>query len=248
MKDILFQNIRLLLAITLLPTLLFAQKAIETVKLKPSEKINIAVPEPSDLCISLAGDGFYIVSDNGYLFETDKLGKIIKKADFRGTDFEAVWTADNKIFVSDESLRKIEVFNADLTHAHTYSISVSGGRNEGVEAGTYNATDKTHLLFTEKNPARLMLFSDNFGGNTAYIEFPGIKEVSSCTFFEGSLWILSDEERIIYKTDYPKGKNIIAKYSIPVLNPEGICFLPDGTLVIASDDLYKLFIFKLNAE
>ncbi len=217
-------------------------------QLKPIKKLHIKVPEPSDICINLSGNGFYIVSDNGYLYETDFEGKILKKAAFSGADFEGVWVNKNtkEIFVADESLRRFEVFNADLEHLRSHVITLMAGRNEGVESGTFDEQNRQHVVFTEKNPVELLIFNEEFNiGSAQHHKIKGIKEVSACTFYQGRLWVLSDEERTVYETDYPEGKNILRRYQIPVLNPEGLCFLPDGTMVIASDDLEKLFFFQL---
>lgn len=217
-------------------------------KLKPIKKTVIKIPEPSDICVNTTETGFYIVSDNGYLYETDLNGKVLKKADYRGADFEAVWvnTITNEIMVSDESLRRFEVFNTDLTHLRTYTIAISAGRNEGIESGTFYKAKAQHIVFTEKNPAELLTFpSDIDRGKKTQYKIEGIQEVSACTFYANYLWVLSDEKRIIYKVDYPNNKKIVTAYSIPILNPEGLCFLKDGSLVVVSDDLEKLFFFTI---
>ena len=53
-----------------------AQKAT---KLKPTHWISTKVPEPSDLCFDSKSGNFFVVSDDGILFETDREGKIIRK-------------------------------------------------------------------------------------------------------------------------------------------------------------------------
>lgn len=225
------------------------------IKLKSQKKINLQIPEPSDICLNHTQDGFYIVSDNGYLYATNLEGNVLKKANYRGADFEAVWINynNNEIIVSDESLRRFEIFDVQFNHLRTQTISIAAGRNQGIEAGTFHSPSNYHLTFTEKNPATLIqLDKDLDTGTKQLAKIKGITEVAACSWYKGYLWILSDENRIIYQTNYnsqcPEKTTIVNRYRIPVLNPEGLCFLTDNTLVVASDDLEKIFFFEMPSK
>jgi uncharacterized protein YjiK len=69
------------------------------------------------------------------------------------------------------------------------------------------------------------------------------KEASSITYHHGSLWLLSDEQMMIYQIN-PTNFSIINQWKIPVLNPEGICFDAKENLIILSDDRKTLYTFS----
>jgi uncharacterized protein YjiK len=120
------------------------------------------------------------------------------------------------------------------------TFTYSGGRNLGIESITYDAAIGRYVSFTEKNPCLLIQFDKNF---SIVDERPidGIREVSAITYHNHSIWVLSDEEMKIYKLN-PSTFSIEAKWSVPVLNPEGICFSKDGKLWIMSDDQEAVFL------
>lgn len=70
------------------------------------------------------------------------------------------------------------------------------------------------------------------------------RDISSATFHEGHLWLLSDEDRTIFKL-HPKTYEVLEKWIVPIVNPEGICFDSAGTLYILSDNKDKLYKFQI---
>src|SRR5580698_8702750 len=59
------------------------------------------IPEPSDVVYDKDTKHLFIVSDHGKLFECELDGKIIRKADKEGMDFEGVEVKDSFVYVSD---------------------------------------------------------------------------------------------------------------------------------------------------
>lgn len=108
-------------------------------KIKPIEKIALSIPEPSDIVFDSAHNGFYIVSDNGFLFKTDVSGNVLQQADYDGQDNEAVYADEEFVYAVEERSHKIVVFQkSDLSPVATYLIPYFGGRNKGYEAFTFN--------------------------------------------------------------------------------------------------------------
>lgn len=224
----------ILLSLTLLLTC-----AAKTENVKTGPGSNLHIPEPSDICTASDG-GYFVVSDNGILFKLNQKFEIEKKAKVTGFDFEGVYANDTSVFVSDESLRQIYVYNSsNLELQKIIPFMYNGGRNLGMESITYDPSNGNFVGFSEKEPCLLMQFNKAFQLiDQHHIE--GLREVSSVTYYQNALWVLSDEERTIYKVD-PTTFSIENKWVIPILNPEGICFTKEGNLKIVSDDQEEIF-------
>lgn len=240
MKNILLTALVLLLSGITAP--LLAQE-----KIKPVKVTNLKVPEPSDVCLSPDGSKLYIVSDNGYLYECSLEGEILREAEHRGFDFEAVAAVGDEILVVEEMMRKIKVFRMkDLVQSRSIDLPYGGGRNKAYEALTFNAATQQYYLLTEKEPTYINVLNDKFE-HLNQVRFKAARDISAATWNMGYLWLLSDEDATIFKVD-PDNFAVLQSWRIPVINPEGLAFMPDGSLVITSDDLEKLYTFKLNAQ
>lgn len=212
-------------------------------KLKPIKKNSIKVKEPSDVCVTPNGNSLYIVSDNGVLFETDMEGKILRQAAFTGYDFEGVHSDENYVYVADEMTRTIHIYDhKDLKLQRSVKVPYSGGRNHGYESITYNKKKNTLILITEDNPIWIFELDSDYKVKNE-IKFKGARDISAATWHNDALWFLSDEDRTVFKIN-PETYEIMASWSIPVLNPEGIAFDGSDRMIIASDDLGKLYYFN----
>ncbi|UII27363.1 SdiA-regulated domain-containing protein [Fulvivirga maritima] len=222
-------------------TCLFAQD----IKLKPTEKVTVDIPEPSDVALAHDGKSLFIVSDNGYLFETDLKGKIIRKAEgYKGLDDEGVYADANFVYAVEEFSRTIKLFDLEtLTQQRTYEVSYHGGRNKSYEAFTFNKIKNRFLLITEKSPAYLFELNESFEKvNTIDISHIA-RDISAATFYNGYVWLLSDEDRSIFKLDANTYK-VLSQWEIPVLNPEGLAFDADGNIIVVSDAMQKIYYFN----
>lgn len=203
----------------------------------------IEVKEPSGLAYYPENNSLFIVSDDGDLYETTLDGKILRKAPYQGVDFEAVTFVNNQIYVVEERHRNVLVFDPkDLKLLRTHHIPYAGGRNKGFESITYIPESKKFILVTEKDPVYIMEFDTTFRQLNIH-RFDAARDISSATYFEGFLYLLSDEDRTIFKL-FPEDYSIVQAWKVPIINPEGIMFLPDRSLRIVSDDREKLYYFK----
>lgn len=219
----------------------FAQKPT---KIKPERKIYIDIPEPSDLCIHPNAKSLFIVSDNGFLYETDLEGKIIRKADYKGLDCEGVYADEKNVYVAEEFSRKIRVFDIEtLTNHKTVYLEYNGGRNSGYEAVTFNKAKNRFVLLTEKNPIYLFELDENLQKVNEFNLSKISRDISAATYHNDHLWLLGDEDMTVYKLN-PKTYEVLSSWKIPVVNPEGLTFDQNGNMLILSDDMQLLYYFK----
>lgn len=218
-----------------------AQKAI---KLKPTKHVSIAVPEPSDICYDATSNSCYIVSDQGILFETDLEGKVIRKKVEKDTDFEAVYVDSNNVYAVDESGRTIYQYDKKTFKVtKTTTIRYDGPKNKGYESFTFNPIKKSYLLITESNPVLVIELDLNFNV-VKQTDISGIaKDISSARFYKDDLYLLSDEDMQLIKVNSDT-YDVIQKWSLPLINPEGLAFDKEGNLLITCDDMQRLYYFN----
>ncbi|MBK8600785.1 MAG: SdiA-regulated domain-containing protein [Flavobacterium sp.] len=218
-----------------------AQKANQ---LKPTKWITTQIPEPSDLCFDSKSGNFFVVSDDGILFETDKEGKIIRKVKENDADFEAVHVDENNVYAVNERHRKIYVYNrVSLQKTKTITVPFGGGRNRAYEALTFNKEKNTFILVVEKDPITLLELDVNFNIINEIDLSKIARDIAAASFHNGFLWLLSDEDSTVLKLN-PTSYEVIEKWKLPVINPEELAFDNDGNLVITCDDMQRIYYFN----
>lgn len=221
----------------------FAQKQ-KPIKINPDRKIYIDIPEPSDVCIHPNGKSLFIVSDNGYLYETDLEGTVLRKANYKGLDCEGVFANESFVYVIEEFSRKIRVFDINnLTIEKTIYLEYNGGRNSGYESFTFNQAKNRFVLLTEKNPIYLFELDENLQKINELDLSKVSRDISAASYHNNHLWLLGDEERTVYKLN-PNTYEVISSWKIPIVNPEGLTFDQNGNMLILSDDMQLLYYFK----
>ena len=212
--------------------------------LKPVKSIAVAIPEPSDICYNSKTDTFYIVSDTGKLFETTIDGKIIRKVKQKDTDFEAVYADEKNVYAVDETNRNIYEYDSNTLNLNRIiNVPYNGGRNKGYESFTFNTDKNKFILITEKDPIILFELDTDFK-ITKQIPLNDIaKDISSANYYNNFLWLLSDESMMLMKLN-PNTYEVIEKWSLPVINPEGFAFDKKGNLLVTCDDMQRIYYFN----
>lgn len=218
-----------------------AQKAV---KIKPTSSTTIAIPEPSDICFNTNSNTFFVVSDNGVLFEINRDGTIIRKVEEIDADFEAVHADEINVYAVNERHRKICVYDIkSLQKTKTVTVPFGGGRNRGYEAMTFNKVKNVFILVVEKDPITLLELDTEFKIKNEINLSKIARDIAAATFHDNHLWLLSDEDRTIFKLN-PTTYEVTGKWLLPVINPEGFAFDKEGNLLITCDDMQRLFYFN----
>jgi uncharacterized protein YjiK len=206
--------------------------------------IKLDIDEPSDVCMVADGAGFFVVSDKGRLYRVSTDGELIKRKRFKGYDLEGICLLRDTLWAVDETQRRVLAFDPntlDLLKQRQYTVS--GALNEGWEAMCPEIGGEGLVLFTEKMPVRVFRFGPGWELELdRKLKFP--KEVSGACIWQGAYWVVSDENRTIYRLD-PENFAVLGQWRIPVLNPEGIVISSAGELWILSDDMHRLYQFDL---
>lgn len=205
--------------------------------------VSTNVKEPSDLVIDPETGNLFVVSDNGKLYECTPQGQKIRKADFEGVDFEAIELKDGKLYVSDETTRKIYAFDKKtLQNTDSWYIQYGGGRNKGFETIVWNQTKKVFVLVTERDPVSIWELDTNFRVIRQF-GFKAAKDISGGRYYKGDFWLLSDESMALFRCN-PNNYEVKENVVIDILNPEGVDFDAQGNAIVSADDLQRLYFFN----
>jgi len=207
----------------------------------------IPVPEPSGLDLSFDEKAFWIVSDqDSKVYLIDSWGRKSKSFEVEGEDIEGITVVtDSTIAIVLERTREVVILDTAGKELKRASLNLDGDLNSGLEGITYNPKEKNFYVLNEKKPRLLLTLDENL------VELKrdtlNFAKDFSGLFFDGNdntLWLLSDENQKIYKTDL-SGK-VIREYRIKVKQPEGITLNKDRTkLYIVSDITGNLYVFSL---
>lgn len=229
-----------LLLIAAIAIFLLAFKGNDTSYLHIERVHHTAVSEPSDIVTDPLNSTFYIVSDNGILMHCDKNGAILETARQLGIDFEGIELHNDTIYVCDETGRSVYRYRKqDLTFCGKVQVPYTGARNSGYESICWNEAKGCFIMVTEKNPVTIQEFDPQFHPTVQYT-FHAAHDISGARFFDGRMYLLSDEDRTIFSVD-PLTYEVVYNYHINIWNPEGITFMNDGSVVISADDLQRIY-------
>ncbi|MCS6819574.1 MAG: SdiA-regulated domain-containing protein, partial [Chitinophagales bacterium] len=178
------------------------------------------------------------------LYQTDDKGTILRKAPHSGLDFEGVTVDENYVYVVEEMTRTIILFDKkNLEKTGIRRIAYHGARNKGYESIAYNEAKKCFVLITERDPIWIHELDENFLVKNE-VRFKNASDISAATFYNGKLYLLSDENHAVFQVN-PMDYTVEKIFKLNVINPEGICFSPNGVMKILSDDMAMLFDYRL---
>jgi len=215
--------------------------------IKVSEhKIN--VPEPSGLTITSDGKTLYTVSDEkNQVYRLSLNGKVKEKFKVKGSDFEGITMLDDTtLAVVLEKKREIVLLNSYGDEIKRVKLDIKGDSKYGLEGISFNKKNNHFFLVNGEQPRRLFELNDNYeviNSNkiTFADDFSGLYYDSENDW----LWILSDQNSMLYKCD-TRGK-LLKKYILNIAKPEGVAIdFQNNLIYIVSDSKEKLYLFRFD--
>jgi uncharacterized protein YjiK len=208
----------------------------------------ISVPEPSGLAMTQDNRGFWTVSDEtSTIYRLDNEGNVVQTIIVEGFDFEAITLIDDTILVIlQERTREMVFLDTSGTELKRIKLDLEGELNSGPEGIAFNPENRHFYILNEKKPSLFVELDEQLNIiKKDTLKF--CKDVSGLYFDEANqiLWMLSDENQLVIKTDL-NGK-LLEKIEITIPQPEGITLSKDGrNLYIVSDNKETLYVFKVN--
>ncbi len=213
-------------------------------KLQPDTQVKVGFPEPSDLSFRSSKNTLYGVSDGGSVYEFNLSGKTLRKSPFEGGDLEGISLGPEGVYVVDERFRKVTLLDsANLQEVKSWTLHHQGPRNSGYEGICWDQSLEVFWLVTEKSPILIEQYDRNFKLLKS-VEWSGLSDVSAIAEHQGSLWLLSDEERKVVQLS-KKDLKEINRMKIKATTPEGLCFISPSRFAIVNDDSAILSFFNL---
>ena len=241
----------ILIPILILSLIMFSCKS----KSGKSEKLlnyvggkTISVPEPSGLDLTFDHKGFWTVSDEtSTIYKLDNEGNVVKTIKIDGFDLEGITTVnDSTIAVVLERTREVLLLDTSGNEIKRKDLGLRGKPNSGLEGITYIPENGYFYVVNEKKPSLLIELNPQL--EIIRIDTLKFSRDVSAIFYDKKnkcLWILSDENQLVVKTDmYGKPSE---KIDISVVQPEGITIdLAGKRLYVVSDNKNALYVYEFN--
>jgi len=264
-------KIRFLFFSLLVCSFIFSVEAQQ--KLKWVSKTPLSIPEPSDICPNPNKNTWFIVSDRGYLYETDSVFRPIRRTATIGFDYEAVFADNHFVYAVEERTRRIQKFDiTTLDKVGTIEVHYGGGRNSGFEGMVWNPVKQRFLVITEKSPILIfeldsllqvrneVRLKDFITGKPQSVDLQKASSPSGQSLFKGcwnysgpsdasSLTWFDNKLYVLSDEDSeilqinPLTYILEKRWSLGILNPEGFYFLPDRSLHVLSDNMQTIYHF-----
>jgi hypothetical protein len=212
--------------------------------------VQLAVSEPSDMCLDRDGVHWWTVSDNtGRVYELRLSDCVaVDTLAYQGVDLEGIWQdpADGTLYVTEEGTREIVHLSPAGVELGRVSVDGLGGEvNSGLEGITRGPVAGRFYVVQEKNPARLVEV-DAAGNVLALHGVDYVGDLSGVTYDAGAgqLLVVSDESQKVCWTSLTG--DLISAWSIDVTKAEGVALdTTRSRIYVVSDDEEKFYEFRL---
>jgi uncharacterized protein YjiK len=207
---------------------------------------NLSVPEPSGLVLTFDEKGFWTVSDeNSTVYRLDDYGKVVKMFKVDGEDIEGITVVDEQtLAIVLERSREVVILDTSGNELRRNKLDLDGELNMGLEGITFNPNDSSFYVVNEMKPG-LLIKLDFELNEVSRDTLDFAKDYSGICYdnINNVLWIVSDESKLIAKTDLSGNK--IEKHKIDVIQAEGICIDKAGNRIyIVSDKKEALYVYE----
>ena len=225
------------------------------------EVFETVVSEPSDLCLNFSGNGLFVVSDQGAIFEIGFDGKTIRKLTqyanpdpAKKDDLEGICIdpATRNIFVVNERTLRVSRLDENGRYMDSFIIPSSVVRpqseNSGIEGIALH--DNTFYFVNQEKPCALFSYNRSTQQWSSQISLNFCLDANAVSYdvTDNTLWVLSVKSRKLFHCT-TAGKPLKMLDISFIAQPEGVWVnRADNTAWICCDQtgkLYKVSLSKL---
>lgn len=219
-----------------------------------SEIVIAKIPEASGITYSLKSNTLFVVGDEGYIYELNLEGKILREKYIGDYDFEGIDIDEEKnlLLVAVEGKDDIYIFSKDkMELVHKISIKrdfkgieILKKGDDGLEGiALYNnkiyASNQSYKKYPKEDCSVIVVIDYDLNEKKQKINEiinHGYKDITGLSFHKDILYMVSDDDSKLIKYDI-KNKTTIKEIKLSKFNAqEGITFDNNGNLYIADDN------------
>jgi len=207
-------------------------------------KVIAKIPEASGIAYCIDSDTLIIANDEGYYYEIDREGKILKRTKLGNYDLEGV-ICDKKEMIFAIENKGILIVEKKRPHKKKIDLDTTYqgkklplfNKKAGIE-GIAKIDDRLYLSKQSNKKKNSFIAVVQLTSSSAkiidMIEH-SVADTSGLTYHEGYLYLLSDTKDLLVKYDLEKRKKI-QKVKLRKGAWEGIAFDDEGFVYLADDD------------
>lgn len=211
---------------------------------KPTGKIIAEIPEASGIAYCSDSDTLIVANDEGYYYEIDRDGKILKSTKLGNYDIEGVVCEDKELIFAIEN-KGILIIDKKRFHKKKINLDTTYqgkklplfSKKAGVE-GIAKKDDRIYLAKQSNKKKKSFIAVVQLTPSSSkiidVIEHR-VSDTAGLTFHEGYLYMVSDKEDLLIKYDIQK-KEKVDKVKLGKGAWEGIAFDNKGFVYLADDD------------
>ncbi len=233
------------------------------------------IKEASGICYVPKTDTLFVVGDNGFLYEIDKNGKFLNTKDLKlkDSDFEGI-AYDSKtdmLYVAIEGVDNLLVLTRELEYVKEINMDRRDSENrkilenkgEGLEGiamidGELYLANQSFKTLPKDDPSVVVKidFENNNTASIADVIDHGYLNISGMTFYDDSLYLLSDSNNLLIKYDINTNETLqkwhikgdIVDDTLKNVALEGVTFDNGEYIYFAIDDKKEGKIVKMSIK
>jgi uncharacterized protein YjiK len=216
--------------------------------LVPIREIPLSITEPSGLAFGANYGSYWVVSDGqfGKIYQLTLNGVIVRELQYVAEDMEGISYDHNQntLWVVEERSREVLKFDLNGNLLQREQLAIEDNSDSGLEGITF-INNREVWVSNEKSPRILLKIDENFDIENQ-LDLTKAKDYSGLSYnpVDSTLFIISDESKLLIKWDMTKGA--VTKYSLPIAKAEGVSVNPvDQTIHIVSDETAIIYVFNI---
>jgi uncharacterized protein YjiK len=196
------------------------------------------IPEASGICLCKQSNTLFVANDEGYIYELNKKGKVLRKKFLGKYDLEGVTCDKNFLYFIDERNVILKIsYNFELLKKIKIK-EIKKSKKSGLEG----ITKYRDGFYISKQDSK-SIFLVNEDGKLIEKIYIGIKDISGLDVNKDILYIISDKSDVLLKYDI-KNRKIIKKIKLPKFAQEGVAV--GKKQLFFADDNGKILKFKMD--